>query len=107
MSQEIELLTEIRDLLRVMAEPALAERDASLRAALREIVGKSKKKAKAILLMDGSRLQREIRKEANIDQGDLSRFVKKLTAEKLIAIDYGKPRLLLSVPSGFFEDGAG
>ena len=78
MSQELEVLTEIRDLLRVMAEPALAERDASLRAALRGIVGTSKKNAKAAFLMDGSRSRTVIAREVNIDSGNLSRFVKKL-----------------------------
>lgn len=56
MSREIELLTEIRDLLQVMAEPALAKRDARLRSDLCSVVGGGKK-AKAVLLMDGSRTQ--------------------------------------------------
>jgi hypothetical protein len=41
-SEQTELLREMRDLLRVMAEPALAKRDEKRRAALLEIVGKSK-----------------------------------------------------------------
>ena len=41
MSREIELLTEIRDLLQVMAEPNLAKRDAKMRVALRDVVGSS------------------------------------------------------------------
>ena len=44
MSEDIELLREIRDLLAVMAEPAIAQRDAKRRAALSTLVGKSKQK---------------------------------------------------------------
>lgn len=40
MADQTQLLTEIRDLLRVMAEPALAERDERRRAELGRIVGK-------------------------------------------------------------------
>jgi len=36
MSREIELLTEIRDLLLLLAEPALAQRDQKFRDALRK-----------------------------------------------------------------------
>src|SRR5437868_5479106 len=43
---------EIRDLLRVMAEPAMAEHDKNARAELRRIVGTSPKKAKAVYLME-------------------------------------------------------
>jgi hypothetical protein len=53
MSRELELLTEIRDLLQVVAEPALAKRDAKFRSVLRSVVGSSGKKVKAVLLMDG------------------------------------------------------
>jgi hypothetical protein len=42
MNEQTELLRQIRDLLLVMAEPALAKRDERLRASLLEIVGKSK-----------------------------------------------------------------
>ena len=78
MSREIELLGEIRDLLQIMAEPALAQRDAKLRSALRMVVGVSPKKANAVQLMDGSRTQSMIVKEAGMDAGHLSRLVKAL-----------------------------
>lgn len=78
MSREIELLTEIRDLLQVMAEPALAKRDANFRSSLRTVVGRSGGKAKAVQLMDGSRSQSEIVKEGAIDAGNLSRLVNSL-----------------------------
>jgi len=103
MSHDIQLLTEIRDLLQVMAEPALAERDKKLRSSLRDVVGRSARKAEAILLMDGSRVQSAIVKESGIDQGDLSRLVKTLAAEKLISADQKHPKLTLKVPASFFE----
>ena len=40
MTEDTELLREIRDLLLVMAEPGLAKRDERLREVLIEIVGK-------------------------------------------------------------------
>ncbi len=103
MSREVELLTEIRDLLLVMAEPALEKRDAKLRSLLREIVGNSGKKAKATLLMDGTRSQSTIVKESGIDSGNVSRLVKALATGGLISADEKHPKLLLSVPSAFFE----
>lgn len=103
MSQEIELLTEIRDLLQVMAEPTLAKRDAKMRSSLRDVVGNSGKKAKAVLQMDGMRSQSAIIKESGIDQGNLSRLVKALAAAQLISADEKHPRLLLKVPSTFFD----
>jgi DNA-binding MarR family transcriptional regulator len=104
-SQDLELLGEIRDLLRIIAEPALAKRDAKLRSSLRTVVGASSKKAKALLLMDGSRSQATIVKEAGIDKGNLSRLVKDLAAAELIFSDQKQPRLLLSLPSDFFDKG--
>src|SRR5437763_16024848 len=86
MNEQTELLTEIRDLLRVIAEPALAERDKRLRTELLETVGKSKPKSKAVILMDGSKGQNEIRKESGIDQAQLSRLVKDLREGGLITV---------------------
>ena len=106
MSQEIELLTEIRDLLQVMAEPALAQRDAKLRSSLRDVVGTGAKKAKAALLMDGSRVRSQIAKESGMDDGNLSRLVKALTDAKLI-IDQKSPKILVRVPPSFFSEAEG
>ena len=103
MSKEIELLAEIRDLLQVMAEPALAQRDAKLRSALRTLVGGSTKRASLALLMDGTRSQSTLAKEAGIDSGNVSRFVKALAEAKLISADQKHPHLVLKVPSTFFE----
>lgn len=103
MSKELELLAEIRDLLQIIAEPALAQRDAKLRASLKSVVGVSSKKIGAVLLMDGARSQSEIAKATGIDAGDLSRLVKELTAQKLIVVDAKRPKLLLNIPPNFFE----
>src|SRR5229473_1145021 len=94
----------MRDLLRVVAEPALAKRDETLRASLFEIVGRSKPRAKAVLLMDGSRSQAAIRKESGIDQGELSRLTKALRAKALVAADEKQPKLVVSIPPNFFEN---
>lgn len=103
MDDQTELLREIRDLLRVIAEPALAKRDEGLRAQLAEIVGKSKARAKAVPLMDGSKSQTEICKDSGIDHGELSRVTKALRANALIAADEKHPKLVISVPKNFFE----
>ena len=50
--QILSVLTEMRDLLRLIAEPAIAQRDRKLREALLVIGGNAaSKKAKAILLL--------------------------------------------------------
>jgi hypothetical protein len=105
MSEEIELLTEIRDLMQVMAEPALAHRDAKLRSSLRGLVGASAKKAKAVMLMDGTRTQATLVKDSGMDQGGVSRLVKALAEAKLIAADQKHPKVLLKVPATFFDGG--
>ena len=98
MLEDTELLREIRDLLRLMAEPALAKRDERLRAALQSIVGKGGKKAKAVVLMDGTRSQADIRKECGIDPGNLSRLVKDLREAELITPEE-QPDLVFPLPS--------
>ena len=100
----LHVLTEMRDLLRLIAEPAIAERDKKLRGALRGIAGNAAgKKAKSILLMDGTRTQAQIAKECGINQGDLSVLVKKLKASDLLGNDPKQPRLTISIPNRFFE----
>ena len=103
MSEETELLREIRDLLLVVAEPEIAKRDEKCRVALRRIVGRSQHKAKAALLMDGSRSQIVIVKEAGIDRGLLSRFVKELREARLIGPDDKALKLVIRVPETFFD----
>lgn len=104
LDEQTELLREMRDLLRVIAEPELAKRDERLRGSLVAVVGKSKTKAKAILLMDGSRSQTAISKDSGLDQGDVSRLAKTLRAEGLIAADEKHPKVVISIPPNFFEN---
>ncbi|MDP4199051.1 MAG: hypothetical protein Q8922_14955 [Bacteroidota bacterium] len=103
MSREIELLTEIRDLLEAMAEPAIAKRDEKFRDGILAVAGKSQKSCNAILLMDGSRTQANIVKEAEIDQGQLSRLVKNLKTNSLIGSDEKYPKLRTKLPPNFFD----
>jgi hypothetical protein len=102
MNEQTELLREIRDLFRLVAEPAIAKRDEKLRTALRELVGKSKQRVKASLLMDGNRSQAAIQKEAGFDKGNLSRFIKELRGAALIGME-DKPKLVIPIPTNFFE----
>jgi DNA-binding MarR family transcriptional regulator len=97
---------EIRDLIRLMAEPAIAERDKKLRDELRRIVGKSVLKAKAVLLMDGSRLQSAIQRDTGMNQGNLSTLVKQLNDGNLLSGNVKEPKLVISIPANFFENGA-
>jgi CRP-like cAMP-binding protein len=95
---------EIRNLIRIMAEPAMAEHDKKARSELLRIVGRSAKKANALFLMDGSRTQSVIQKETGINQGHLSTLVKQLKASDLISGDGKKPELAISIPKQFFRD---
>jgi hypothetical protein len=96
---------EIRELLRLLAEPAVAERDRKYRAELRRIVGESAVKSKSVLLMDGTRTQASIRKETGMHQGNLSTLVKQLKGSSLISGDTTQPKSTISLPANFFEDG--
>lgn len=102
--QMLLVLSEMRDLLRLLAEPAIAQRDKKLREALRALAGSATgKKAKAILLMDGSKNQAGISNECGIDRSDLSGLVKKLKAAELLSGDPKQPCLAISIPPNFFE----
>ena len=104
--QMLRVMTEMRDLLRLLAEPAIAERDKKLRDSLRAIAGiASGKKASAIVLMDGSRTQADIVKDCGIAKGQLSELVKKLKEEGLLINDPKLPELAISLPANFFENG--
>lgn len=102
MNEQTELLREMRDLLLVIAEPALAKRDDKLRMALRGVVGKSKSRGRAVLLMDGTRSQSAIKAAVDIDAGELSRVVKALRAESLLSAG-DNPKLVIAIPPTFFE----
>jgi len=101
--EQTELLREMRDLLLVIAEPALAERDKKFRTSLRKVVGKSKQRADVVLLMDGMRSQADLRKESGMDSGNLSRLVTALRSKQLIKSDERHPELVISVPPNLFE----
>jgi hypothetical protein len=79
-------ICEIRDLVRLLAEPAIAARDQKARNELRRIVGNSAAKAKAVVLMDGRRTQRAIHRETGINEGQLSTLVKQLNASEFFRI---------------------
>jgi hypothetical protein len=102
MNEQAELLSEIRDLLRLIAEPALAKRDEGRRAALRALAGRSKTNTKAIQLMDGTRTRKAIRQESGIDAGNLSRLEKSLRDKELITADE-QLKLVITIPANFFE----
>jgi hypothetical protein len=103
----LEAVNDIRELVRLLAEPAIAERDRKLREELRKIVGSSKPKARAVLLMNGTRTQSAIHDETGINKGDLSSFVKNLRDAKLLKGEGKEPHLAISIPNSFFETGAG
>jgi hypothetical protein len=102
MDEQTDLLREIRDLLLLIAEPALAKRDEEHRVALREVVGRGKLQAKAVLLMDGTRKRAAIRQASGIDDGNLSRLEKSLRNRKLMTTGE-QPKLVISIPPKFFE----
>jgi hypothetical protein len=96
-------ICEIRELVRLLAEPAIAERDRKLRDDLRRIVGSSTQKSKSTLLMNGLRTQKDIRAVTGITSGNLSTFVKQLKDAGLVLGDGKQPTLTISIPGNFFE----
>jgi hypothetical protein len=102
MSEETDLLREAVELLRLIAEPHIAKRDEKLRTTLYSVVGKSEQKSNAVKLMDGTRTQAEIKKEAKIDAGALSRLTKTLREAALVS-EGDKPKLVIPIPPNFPE----
>ena len=106
MSSDEALLDEVRQmrrLLELLAEPAIAQRDAKLRDELRRIVGASVKHQQAAMLMDGSRTQAQIVAQTSGHQGHLSTMVGKLESGGLLADGRKQPKLTISIPSNFFD----
>lgn len=104
-----ELLDEVRQmrkLLELIAEPAVAQRDAGLRQELRRIVGRSKPKQQSVLLMNGKHRQSDIRSKTGINQGHLSTLVSRLSAAKLLIEGATLPNLAISIPENFFDNHA-
>lgn len=95
-------IREIRKLIELMAEPAIAQRDARLRDELRKIAT-SAKRQKAVFLMDGSRAQKDIITATSIHKGDLSTIVTKLEEAGLLTGDKKLPKLAISIPQTFFD----
>ncbi|HYD17755.1 MAG TPA: hypothetical protein VEF76_04670 [Patescibacteria group bacterium] len=104
MNEQTELLREMVELLRLMAEPEIAKRDKKRREALLAIVGKSKSRIKAVQLMAGNKTPSAIAKDAGMDAGNFSRFMKSLRAAGVIAADEKLPKLLFPLPPNFPED---
>ena len=104
MNEELDELRKIRELLELLAEEKIAERDAKQRTALRQIVGASSKMQKSVLLMDGAQTQAQIRAETGVHQGNFSTVVGKLHKASLLTGDTKAPKLVISIPSNFFED---
>ena len=86
-----------------MAEPAIAKRDEKFREAVRTVAGKGQKNGVAIMLMDGSRTQAAISKEAGIDPGQLNRLIKSLENNSLLIADGKHPKLRVKLPLNFFD----
>lgn len=99
----IAAIFEMRDLLRLLAGPAIAERDKKAREDIRLIAGQGEKKQAAIMLMDGSKTQAEIVKETGIQKGNLSIVVKKLSEVGVLIDDIKRPKLKIFLPPNFFE----
>jgi hypothetical protein len=102
-SEILSAIHEIRELIRLIAEPAIAQRDQKLREELRQIVGHGASKIKAVLLMDGTRTQRQIQAQAGVHQGNLSTLVKELKNKKLLFDGSKEPKLAISIPANFFD----
>jgi hypothetical protein len=100
---EFAVLAEIRDLLLLIAEPQIAQRDRIMREQLRKIAGKSAKNIKAISLMDGSRNQAAIAKEVPIDFSQLSKLVKSLMAANLVKPG-ANPAIAIPVTESVFKE---
>ena len=106
MDEQTNLLREIRDLLRLMAEPQLAERDRKGREAILAIVGRSEKRQKAVLLVDGIRTRAQIQKELGWDDGNMSRLFSALKDAGVCDVQNGIPTLRVSISAAMFNGGA-
>jgi hypothetical protein len=105
--QILSAICEMRDLIRLMAEPQIAARDKKLRDELVQIVGNGAAKKKAVLAMDGTRTQMDIHKQTGVHLGNLSTLVKQLGKSQLLAGDAKKPKLAISIPANFFDHAGG
>jgi len=95
--------TEVRDLLRLIAEPQIAARDEKMRNELAKIVGRSVPKQKAVSLMNGTLSRQNIIKESGVHPGELSTLIKQLIAAKLVSDEGKLAKLVIQIPTNFFE----
>lgn len=98
----VNLLTEIRDLLRVVSGAAQPQYEANMRkrhevdiAAILAIVGRSGMQLVAAQLMDGTLTATEVRATTKFDSGNFSKFVKRLKDANVLQEKDG--RLALTV----------
>lgn len=98
----LDVARKIYGLLELLAEDKIAERDAKQRTKLREIAGSGKQKQAAILLMDGTRPQKDIAAGAPIKSPNLSALVSDLLGAELLVGDRKVPNLAISIPPNFF-----
>jgi DNA-binding MarR family transcriptional regulator len=103
MSKDTELLTEIRDLLAVMAEPLMEKRHKKFRDGIRAVVGKKQAGRAAVLLMDGTRTQAAIAKESKMDPAALTRLLKQLKGKALCEVEGKHPKLAGKLPGDFWD----
>lgn len=104
MSEElIGLVRNIYGLLELLAEEKIAQRDAKQRGILRQIVGGSPTKQKSVFLMDGVHTQKQIREKTGVNKGNFSAMVGKLHKASLLTGNTTKPKLVILIPSNFFE----
>lgn len=99
----LEAVLEIRKLLELLAEPAIAQRDAKLRKELRRLVGSSETKQKSVHLMNGTLTQTQIRAQTGVNAGNLSTLIGKMSEAKLLTADLKLPKLAISILPNFFE----
>jgi hypothetical protein len=103
-SEILNAVCEIRDLVRLIAEPQIAARDQKLRNDLIRIVGKSVSKQRAVLLMDGSQTQTDIHLKTGVNRGHLSTLIKHLGQNALLTGSPKQPKLAISIPPNFFDN---
>ena len=99
----LEELRQVRRLLQLIAEPAMAQRDAKLRDELRKIVRSSKKKQASVFLMNGSSTQTQIAEQTSIQRSHLSTMVGELEEAGLLSNDRKYPKLVIAIPPEVFD----
>jgi hypothetical protein len=82
---ELQVLRDIRDLLRPIADYYQAGYD--LRQTVRALVNGSPARRKVWDLIDGVLVQKELERQSGMDQGNLSKYLKALRAAGAIAGD--------------------